>query len=209
MKYISRLRTLETPTPTIVRDVDVQISLIDLPSHLGDNQCCTSGSRAAQLGNILSWRQFRDRSVRRAWEHKQRKVFKHKVINGRFNSLYYQLELQKRDARRRKRSQWTIMCVACGFFSSCILLVAGMLSITSEYQVRLQSDHLSESEITLPYDENKLCRVLYCLSKLRLQSDHITVNKITLPIGQKWLCRVLYWCTIMDTVECFFHSTRI
>ena len=35
-----------------------------------------------------------------------------------------------------KRSQWTVMCVAIGFFSSCLVIVGGMLSITSEYQDR-------------------------------------------------------------------------
>ena len=46
-----------------------------------------------------------------------------------------QWERQRRQSVRRKKSQWTIICVACGFFTSCLLLVAGMLSITSEYQV--------------------------------------------------------------------------
>ena len=35
-----------------------------------------------------------------------------------------------------KRSQWTVMCVALGFFSSCLILVGGMLSVTSDYQDR-------------------------------------------------------------------------
>jgi hypothetical protein len=35
-----------------------------------------------------------------------------------------------------KRSQWTVMCVALGFFSSCLILVGGMLSYTSDYQDR-------------------------------------------------------------------------
>ena len=35
-----------------------------------------------------------------------------------------------------KRSQWTVMCVALGFFTSCLGLVGGMLSITSDYQDR-------------------------------------------------------------------------
>ena len=33
-----------------------------------------------------------------------------------------------------KKSQWTVMCVALGFFTSCLILVGSMLSITSEYQ---------------------------------------------------------------------------
>ena len=49
--------------------------------------------------------------------------------------LFFQLQRQREEAKRRKKSQWTIMCVACGFFTSCLLLVAGMLSITSDYQV--------------------------------------------------------------------------
>ena len=48
-----------------------------------------------------------------------------------------QLEIQWRQhqQRQRRKSQWTVICVACGFFTTCLVLVAGMLSITSEYQV--------------------------------------------------------------------------
>jgi hypothetical protein len=35
-----------------------------------------------------------------------------------------------------ERSQWTVMCVALGFFGSCLILVGGMLSFTSDYQDR-------------------------------------------------------------------------
>ena len=38
------------------------------------------------------------------------------------------------DKTMGKKSQWTVMCVALGFFSSCLILVGCMLSITSEYQ---------------------------------------------------------------------------
>ena len=44
-------------------------------------------------------------------------------------------ERQQREAVKEKKRQWTIMCVAFGFFSSCLVLVGVMLSITSEYQV--------------------------------------------------------------------------
>ena len=43
---------------------------------------------------------------------------------------------KKCEPKMGKRSQWTVMCVALGFFSSCLVLVGGMLSITSDYQDR-------------------------------------------------------------------------
>ena len=47
-----------------------------------------------------------------------------------------QFDIQRREKlEQRRKSQWTVICVACGFFTSCLVLVAGMLSITSEYQV--------------------------------------------------------------------------
>ena len=47
-----------------------------------------------------------------------------------------QLDIQRSEQqRRRRKSQWTVICVACGFFTSCLVLVAGMLSVTSDYQV--------------------------------------------------------------------------
>ena len=48
---------------------------------------------------------------------------------------HFKLARQQREARKEKKRQWTIMCVAFGFFSSCLVLVGVMLSITSEYQV--------------------------------------------------------------------------
>ena len=50
-------------------------------------------------------------------------------------------ERQQREAVREKKRQWTIMCVAFGFFSSCLVLVGVMLSITSEYQVPAEHHH--------------------------------------------------------------------
>ena len=52
---------------------------------------------------------------------------------------YSRLERQQREASKEKKRQWTIMCVAFGFFTSCLMLVGVMLSITSEYQVILTS----------------------------------------------------------------------
>ena len=47
-----------------------------------------------------------------------------------------QFDIQRREKlEQTRKSQWTVICVACGFFTSCLVLVAGMLSITSEYQV--------------------------------------------------------------------------
>ena len=62
-----------------------------------------------------------------------------------------QWERQRRQSIRRKKSQWTIICVACGFFTSCLLLVAGMLSITSEYQV---TPHTWVKQIFLSFGSN-------------------------------------------------------
>ena len=47
-----------------------------------------------------------------------------------------EIRAKKCEPKMGKRSQWTVMCVALGFFSSCLILVGGMLSITSDYQDR-------------------------------------------------------------------------
>ena len=52
---------------------------------------------------------------------------------------HFKLARQQREARKEKKRQWSIMCVAFGFFSSCLVLVGVMLSITSEYQVEQQT----------------------------------------------------------------------
>ena len=45
----------------------------------------------------------------------------------------YQLK-GKRDPLTEKRSQYTVIFVALGFFTTCLLMVAIMLSFTSDYQ---------------------------------------------------------------------------
>ena len=52
-----------------------------------------------------------------------------------------------------KRSQWTVMCVALGFFSSCLILVGGMLSVTSDYQDRAIARMLNMSHIKYTTDK--------------------------------------------------------
>ena len=47
-----------------------------------------------------------------------------------------EIRARRNEPKMGKRSQWTVMCVAIGFFSSCLVLVGGMLSITSDYQDR-------------------------------------------------------------------------
>lgn len=51
------------------------------------------------------------------------------------NGLVYPTSASRTNHNKMgKKSQWTVMCVALGFFSSCLILVGGMLSVTSEYQ---------------------------------------------------------------------------
>ena len=47
-----------------------------------------------------------------------------------------EIRANRSEPKMGKRSQWTVMCVALGFFSSCLILVGGMLSFTSDYQDR-------------------------------------------------------------------------
>ena len=62
-----------------------------------------------------------------------------------------EIRSKKCEPKMGKRSQWTVMCVAIGFFSSCLVLVGGMLSITSDYQDRAITKmlNISFSQYTL------------------------------------------------------------
>ena len=56
-----------------------------------------------------------------------------------------EIRARRNEPKMGKRSQWTVMCVAIGFFSSCLVLVGGMLSITSDYQDRAITKMLNMS----------------------------------------------------------------
>ena len=43
-------------------------------------------------------------------------------------------QLKNRDPLMLKRSQYTVIIVALGFFTTCLLMVGTMLSFTSDYQ---------------------------------------------------------------------------
>ena len=62
-----------------------------------------------------------------------------------------EIRARRNEPKMGKRSQWTVMCVAIGFFSSCLVLVGGMLSITSDYQDRAITKmlNISFSQYTL------------------------------------------------------------
>ena len=72
-----------------------------------------------------------------------------------------QLDIQSRQhqQRQRRKSQWTVICVACGFFTTCLVLVAGMLSITSEYQVNINFIFLNQ-KLGLGFDKTFLFLIL-------------------------------------------------
>lgn len=88
------------------------LSLVDLPTFL------PASVRLGKLANISSL-------IQNIPIHKQlQQAAKREGRAG----------LPLSDKTMGKRSQWTVMCVAVGFFSSCLILVGSMLSITSEYQ---------------------------------------------------------------------------
>ena len=88
------------------------LSLVDLPTFL------PSSVRLGKLANISNL-------IQNIPIHKQLQQAARR--EGRAG-------LPMSDKTMGKRSQWTVMCVALGFFSSCLILVGSMLSITSEYQ---------------------------------------------------------------------------
>ena len=98
------------PQVTLVRDSS--LSVVDIPTFI---------SSSVTLGSISS-------KVSEAFPHYDpRKILEDKLAEIRAN---------KSEPKMGKRSQWTVMCVALGFFSSCLILVGGMLSFTSDYQDR-------------------------------------------------------------------------
>ena len=86
------------------------LSLVDLPTFL------PSSVRLGKLASI---------------SHLIQNIPIHKQLQQRREG---RAGLPMSDKTMGKKSQWTVMCVALGFFSSCLILVGCMLSITSEYQ---------------------------------------------------------------------------
>ena len=99
-----------TPTLTLVRGSS--LSLVDIPTFL---------SPSVTLGTISS------RTAAPFPLYDPRKILEEKLAKIRAN---------RSESKMGKRTSWTVMCVALGFFSSCLILVGGMLSITSDYQDR-------------------------------------------------------------------------
>ena len=98
------------PQVTLVRDSS--LSLVDIPTFI---------STSVTLGSISS-------KVSEAFPpYDPRKILEEKLAEIRAN---------RSEPKMGKRSQWTVMCVALSFFSSCLILVGGMLSFTSDYQDR-------------------------------------------------------------------------
>ena len=87
------------------------LSLVDLPTFL------PSSVRLGKLASI---------------SHLIQNIPIHKQLQQRREGGAGSLPLS--DKTMGKKSQWTVMCVALGFFSTCLILVGCMLSITSEYQ---------------------------------------------------------------------------
>ena len=98
--------TPTNPALTLVRGSS--LSLVDIPTFL---------SPRVALGTVAAPPPLYD----------PRKILEDKLA---------EIRAKKCEPKMGKRSQWTVMCVALGFFSSCLVLVGGMLSITSDYQDR-------------------------------------------------------------------------
>ena len=106
----SEVRRSDAKKLTLVRGSS--LSLVDLPTFL------PSSVRLGKLANISNL-------IQNIPIHRQlQQVARREGRSG----------LPISDKTMGKRSQWTVMCVALGFFSSCLILVGLMLSITSEYQ---------------------------------------------------------------------------
>ena len=92
--------------PTLVRDSS--LSLVELPTFL-----CPD----VTLGTVFDYSSVIDPVL----------VLEEKLAR---------VKVRRLKSKMGKKSQWTVMCVALGFFTSCLFIVGGMLSITSEYQDR-------------------------------------------------------------------------
>ena len=99
-----------TPKLTLVRGSS--LSLVDIPTFLSSS--VTLGTISTMISNTFP-------------PYDPRKSLAEKLAKYRAN---------RSEPKMGKRSQWTVMCVALGFFGSCLILVGGMLSITSDYQDR-------------------------------------------------------------------------
>ena len=111
---LKRSGRTEPPSSTSARKLTLvrgsSLSLVDLPTFLPSSVRLGKLATISQLiQNIPIHKQLQQRREGRAG-------------------------LPMSDKAMGKKSQWTVMCVALGFFSSCLILVGCMLSITSEYQ---------------------------------------------------------------------------
>jgi hypothetical protein len=98
------------PQVTLVRESS--LSLVEIPTFISSS--VTLGSISSKVSETFPL-------------YDPRKVLEEKLAEIRAN---------RSDPKLGKRSQWTVMCVALGFFGSCLILVGGMLSFTSDYQDR-------------------------------------------------------------------------
>ena len=57
-------------------------------------------------------------------------------LSSVFQESLSKVRVKHSESQMSKKSQWTVMCVAFGFFCSCLFIVGGMLSVTSDYQDR-------------------------------------------------------------------------
>ena len=111
--------TAATHTLTLVRGSS--LSLVDIPTFL---------SPSVTLGTISS------RTSTTFPLYDPRKMLEEKLAKIRAN---------RSEAKMGKRTSWTVMCVALGFFGSCLILVGGMMTITSDYQDRTVARMLNMS----------------------------------------------------------------
>ena len=115
MIFYSRLLRLGSFSPSrIILDKTRSSSLVDMPTFISHSVTLCSIVKMTDDGEDFS---------------------QSEKTPGIPRGRHFKLERQERKAKKEKKRQWTIMCVAFGFFTSCLVLVGVMLSITSEYQV--------------------------------------------------------------------------
>ena len=126
------------PKVTLVRGISC--SLVDIPTYLSSSVELASLTELTELPSL--------------------QPLDDEVVNSRCAVSYLQqskenirrLRMDILDRRERKltpkKTQWTLICIALAFLTTCVTLVGTMLSYTSDYQDRAVARQLASNNIS-------------------------------------------------------------
>ena len=126
------------PKVTLVRGISC--SLVDIPTYLSSSVELASLTELTELPSL--------------------QPLDSEVVNSRCAVSYLQqskenirrLRMDIVDRRERKltpkKTQWTLICIALAFLTTCVTLVGTMLSYTSDYQDRAVARQLASNNIS-------------------------------------------------------------